>query len=288
MIRTHTRTTPRAFTLIELIVVITIIALLMGLVIGTGAQLVIDQQRARTERILVALDRALEEYMAENNNRPPIVRLTDFANTPGLDLNFEDGEVDILGEHPLDQAIGNRAPRASFRTGSDAYLRYDPNDEIYPRYPDASVFIEAVQGYGVVDAILADLGDRLIPTPSDGPTGSSSATASSVTPSVVDSWYDNDWETTGERWPVFVGMPILYITPNNAMAQFLYGQTVNRRPYFMSAGPDRLYGTTNEFGSGSSQDSAFSEEAIEALADNMYSYDVGAPNLSDAFTVEYR
>ncbi|MHC4975866.1 MAG: type II secretion system protein [Planctomycetota bacterium] len=281
------------FTLIELIVVVSIIALLLGLVVGAGTRLLTDQQRSRTQNLLTSLDRALEEYMAENNNQPPIVRLSDFASNPGMDLFLDDGEVDLSGDHPLDQlksSPGTR-PDALLQSTSNAYMRYLPNNRIYPRYPDASVFIRAVQGYGVVDGILTDLGDRLIPTPSDGPDGSNSATASLVTPSVVDGWYDGQWQSTPDRWPVFDANPILYVTHNNIIATGLYGQAVNKRPYFMSAGPDRLYGTTNELDparTDSSTDSSRAEEAEEALADNLYSYDVGGANLTETFRDRYR
>ena len=70
--------------------------------------------------------------------------------------------------------------------------------------------------------------------------------------------------------------------PDNEVAQALYGRCLNERPYFVSAGPDGLFGTTDEIkgicrsagNSGASPEEV--EKAIAALDDNIYSYEVGS------------
>ena len=84
--------------------------------------------------------------------------------------------------------------------------------------------------------------------------------------------------------------------PDNELAQALYGRCLNERPYFVSAGPDGLFGTTDEIkrvcrtsaSSGASPEEV--ERAIAALEDNIYSYEVGPARIDpdDAFNVDVR
>lgn len=119
--------------------------------------------------------------------------------------------------------------------------------ESHPKQPEFALFYLQTRGVGVVDSLLQALpGDlvRTIGTLNDG----------TELVRVVDAW----------------GTPILYIHPENDLAQGLYGTSPNKRPYFLSAGPDRLYGLTEE------QDATFTlEDAIKAMDDNLTSIEVG-------------
>jgi len=65
------RRAARAFTVIELVVVLGVVAVLIGLIIGVGPR-VVDNQRAQATRTVIgALDRMLDEYMQDNAGRPP-------------------------------------------------------------------------------------------------------------------------------------------------------------------------------------------------------------------------
>jgi len=65
---------PRAFTLIELLIVIGILVLLMAISVVVGAKIVGSGKQRATEGILKALDTSLSEYIhTQERNPPPIV-----------------------------------------------------------------------------------------------------------------------------------------------------------------------------------------------------------------------
>jgi type II secretory pathway pseudopilin PulG len=61
---------PAAFTLIELIIAITIIIILAGLVLGTSGYVQKKGKRSRAEAEIAALSAALESYKADNGTYP--------------------------------------------------------------------------------------------------------------------------------------------------------------------------------------------------------------------------
>lgn len=233
----------RAFTLLELLVVISIIAILIGLLIGAGVAVTRNGKRNATKGALEALNRALDEYIIANGNNIPPFNALDYACTPGGD-----------------------GPNGD--TNTSAYV----SNGYMPQRPDASVFIRQARGIGDVDAILGAIPDRFLivtaaprtATPIPECQGNEFDTA----PSVVDAWSDSDWpgivgdptdSAVIERaWPIRKQSLIYYVHPNNrrdrsdpALDQFpdaqeLYGSTVNARPYFFSAGPDGFYGHPDE------------------------------------------
>ena len=269
------KTDRRAFTLLELLVVIVIIAVLVGLVAGAGVAVLGNRKVKLTEDILSTLDRALTDYMISNGGNAPNYMAEQYFNTPGT------------GYHPNSAATNTSS-------NSDAWTTLD--GVMYPRHPDAAVFLRSAQGFGAVDAILEGLGDRwliatpqpaIVPTP---PPGSLELNSDDGTPSVLDAWADpRDWI---DPWPVLGITTIYYVHPDNELAQRLYGRCVGGRPYFFSAGPDGLYGTTTQFspdgvqGGGSDPDAP--ARAENALGDNVYSYTPGAADLTQSFRDTYR
>jgi len=295
-----TRGSRAAFTVVELLVVITIIAILIALVAGGGAALIGDRKRALTQNVLLALDRTLEEYMAANQNTIPPFIPAGYSRVPGDDVYAEDGALDA-GVQPGDTELPDDAP--------EGFTEFQ--NRVFPRYPDAAVFIAQTRGYGEADAVLEGLGERwLVATPIN--TGASpdedDPQETDVTPSIVDAWApapsSQEWEggrPGGPSWPILepgAGV-IFYVHPDNILAEELYGRTVNRRPYFMSPGVDRLYGVTNQFPEAgeltaerNDSDDAVND-AIDALDDNIYSYSVGPANVvnpleNDSFSNEHR
>lgn len=287
------------FTLLEMLVVISIIVILIGLVIAGGAALIGSRKANVTESLLLSLDRALEEYMAANQNAIPPFTPMDYSRVPGDDVVAGDSGSPMRAS-PAPNGVDIASP-----SNDIAYSEYQ--GRIYPRYPDASVFIRQVRGYGDVDAILEGLGEQwLTPTPIrlDASAGSTDPQESDVTPSARDAWSGDGWtggRDDGPSWPVLdpdAGL-IFFVHPQNLLAQELYGRCVNRRPYFFSAGPDRLYGVTNQIPEGAgltgerNDSDAAIEQALTGLADNLYSYEVGPANTREpttggSFTREYR
>jgi len=256
-----TRRNQRAFTLIELLVVIVIIAILVGLVAGAGVAVLGNRDVRNTENVLNTLDRALSDYMTDNADSPPPWNAGLYENVPGSAYHADAGG---------DNDVSN----------SDAWV--DLNGREYPRHPDAAVFIRVARGFGAVDSILGEMGDRwLVATPESG-NDEATPNVSDVSPSVLDAWSNaQEW---GAPWPILGAVtPIYYVHPGNELAQRLYGRCTNGRPYFFSAGPDRKYGsTTHESGDGQ-QDSMLADAALESLEDNLYSSQPGAPDRTDDF-----
>jgi len=281
----------RGFTLIEMIAVVSIIAVLMGLAVTTGVLVIKRQEVATTKGLLSSLDRALEEYIVELGGTIPPYIDTAYFGVPGPALTAGGG---FATNDPDDMSPN------SF------YL-----SKAYPRHPDAAVFIKQASGIGAVDQIISGLGDRfLIPTPSfDGP-DDPDIEEQDVTPSIVDPWGDTTlWAATANDpsvndWPILdpAARVIFYVHPNNRLAQDLYGECVNGRPYFFSAGPDGLYGTTSQLsGSGTiapntivspgvngAPDITYATQAVDALEDNIYSYPVGPAHTDEHFNEMYR
>ena len=272
MMRDTTNFVPvrRAFTLLELLVVITIIAILIGIIAGTGVAVIGNQKGRQTENLLSTLDRALSDFMVSNNDAAPPYIPSGYRNTPGT------------GYAPNSAAL-NREGNA------DAWSLYLGTE--YPRHPDAAVFIRQARGTGAVDEILQSLGERwLVSTPEVGAVSaapdSSEFNATDGTPSVLDPWADaNAWRAP---WPVVGTTVIYYVHPGNRLAQDLYGQCRNNRPYFFSAGPDGVYGSTTHLEPMGERSVLFVEQAVAGLEDNIYSSEIGAPNTTDDFNMSVR
>ncbi len=225
-----------AFTLIELLVVIIIIVILVGIIAGVGAGLARDSRGQLTRDLLATLDRMVVEYEATTGNLPPYVVEQDVATS----YNGYPGPDNIV---------------ETYGTG--------PNNR-HARRPDASVFLRQMKGVGVADDIAKAIPAKFLVTTITGGD-------SDPTPSVVDAWSKKDWAAPYRADEQTL---IYYIHPSNKLANDLYGRCVNRRPYFLSAGPDNQYGTTRD------PLTANEDEAEKALDDNITSYAPGPPNLN--------
>ena len=254
----------RGFTLIEALAVVTVIVILVGLLLAVGVRVVSGQQAQATRGVLLTLDRALEEYFAVRDGFPT--------------LRFEDPESDFLGRPDIDNTL------LAYEDRFGAPLAQ-------PARPDASPFLAAAAGQGECDAILAGIPDRFLVTT---PTNNDRDT----TPSVLDAWAEDTWPRDPRdlddpprfAYPVATQQLVYYVTPENELAQDLYGRCVNGRPYFMSAGADRAYGlgggddNLDQDARYSSEDATTYKDRVEgALDDNLYSYEVGPADRSAAF-----
>jgi prepilin-type N-terminal cleavage/methylation domain-containing protein len=243
------------FTLLEIMIAIGVILILMTLVLSASRRAFSSQDERAAKNLLTTLDRALSEYTTVSSSIPKYDPGT-FEDVPSPNL-FEEGDG------------------VNQRGNSDAFRNYPPGaqDAVeHPYRPDASVFIRQTRGYGEVDSIINGIDSRFMQTTI---IGSGTNAAADPTPSVVDLWAIDDaaWKTAG--YAVAVQQIILYVHPENPLAQDLYGRCVNARPYFMSAGPDKKFGLRAEFRGRTADTGEQLKLAEKALADNIYSYKPG-------------
>lgn len=267
------------FTLLELLVVVGIIAILAGITFTIGPRVLGDQKKRATQNMLATLDRVLDEYLQSSGGQHPpfstdtgFLRNT-FANIPGPDVAVGGGgsQGDQLNSF------------AAYGSGDNGVTvsRYSASGgvgESYPRMPTAASFLRQIRGAGQTDAILNGIPSRFLVQSVRVPE-SGQIDPSDVSANVVDGWGAKaDW---GDPFPLFDGVPVLFVHPRNALAQELYGRCVNGRGYFMSAGGDRRYGVTNQFTSDplnpAQRNPQFAADAVKALDDNLYSYPVTLP-----------
>jgi len=226
----------RGFTLVELLAVVTIIAILTGIVLVAAGGVSGARKVALTEDILRSLDRALDEYHTATD-KYPAYNADDYVDVPDEDNTLK-----------------------SYNPGSGV--------EQHSARPDASVFIKQARGFGEVDAILTGIPDRFLVTTVTG-------ADDDPTPSVIDAWGEDQWPPSADDptvlFPAATQQLIYYVHPQNDLAQHLYGSCVSGRPYFMSAGADKKYGLVNE----APDDADDRVEAAESYTeDNLYSYPV--------------
>lgn len=265
----------RGFTIIELLTVMAIVIVLIALLIGVGSAVIKNQEASLTRNVLTALDRALEEYISNSNGSIP---------------NFRNGATPETNDYI-------EVPGPQFKRNDSRFFRdYPSGGETFPIRPDAAVFLKQAMGVGQVRNVIAGLSERTLRL-TVTVEGSSELPKkdTDTTPSVLDSWAQDPWPmpqdaaraafwdtidlSTGE----ILQAPILYVHPENKLAQELYGRCVNGRPYFMSAGPDRAYGVRLSI-----SDPVLQKEVEGQLTDNIYSYPVGPFNTTAGFFADFR
>ncbi|MBX3384034.1 MAG: prepilin-type N-terminal cleavage/methylation domain-containing protein [Phycisphaeraceae bacterium] len=105
----------RAFTLVELLVVVVVLGILVAVVIPQYANATADAQLKATQDQLIKIRRAMDVYYVRNNNMLPAV--TEGNGTWGQIANPGDT---YLRERPLNQWVGGpNAGLIVFRTGPD-------------------------------------------------------------------------------------------------------------------------------------------------------------------------
>lgn len=286
------RTTRRrgaAFTLIEMLIVIAIIAILLAITTVAGVAIIRRNTVNTTQNLLTTLDRALDEYLSATGGVPPKYDPMQYSMVPGPDF---DQPGDALNDFAMPNGL--------------AFVKYPTaSSEAQPRYPDAAVFLKQIKGIGAVDGVVQSIPTRFLQVTITGEGNATNPSASDLiaadpTPSVLDSWSDDGWknygvDSVGSTWPVRKQQIVLYVHPDNLLAQDLYGRCQNRRPYFMSAGPDKSYGT--KYGNPQvtnavppETNAAYKKRIESLLDDNIYSYPgvAGTFNKSQEFFANTR
>ena len=250
-----------AFTLLELLVVVGIVALLAAVSLSIGPRVLDGQRAGATRNVIQALNRALGESIETNGGLPP----SDPDDYAGVPCPYLTELSDSEETGPED--FGN-PPRP------------------HVRFPVAGVFLHQARGVPDAQPIIAGIPQRYIVSARRQPANNPEPDEPRI-PIVLDAWGANaDWEPVSASGapdpflPLLRNTPILFVHPQNILAQQLHGRCDNNRPYFMSAGADRLYGATAQVfpRRGTSTDlgvtdSLLRDRALGALKDNIYSYE---------------
>ena len=128
-----------AFTLIELIVVVSIIAVLGALVLSTAGYARKKGARARAETEIAAMSAALENYKADNGIYPRDAATTDSLDTTAA-INI--GNYQAASQYMYGQLAGDPDFDGVPNSSSKAYMQFKPNmlgtdanNKVYPRDP---------------------------------------------------------------------------------------------------------------------------------------------------------
>jgi type II secretory pathway pseudopilin PulG len=179
----HKRRYNAAFTLIELIVVATVIVILTGLVLSTVGYVQKKGARARAETEIAAMSAACENYKADNGVYPTEASTTErLDSTASFDpANYQSASL-YLYQKLSGDATGNRQPSGK------SYMTFKPN-MLLPAPPSTATVIAIADPFGNSYGYST----RMAATGSGGynPTFDLWSTAGGVTSNAVPHWVKN-------------------------------------------------------------------------------------------------
>jgi len=120
MVREGTRAIPRAFTVIELLLVIAIIIILAGLILSTVGYVQKKGARARAEAEIAAMSAALESYKADNGIYPRDATKTDQVDPAASPIPT------TATQFLYEQLSGNSATNLQPISGARSYFAFKP------------------------------------------------------------------------------------------------------------------------------------------------------------------
>src|SRR5437899_8961999 len=123
-VRYRTRAVLRAFTIIELLVVITIIIILAGLILSTVGYVQKKGARSRAEAEIAAMSAALESYKADNGIYPRDATATDTLD-PAASINLTNYAASSL--YLYEQLSGDISPNRQPAACAKTYFAFKPN-----------------------------------------------------------------------------------------------------------------------------------------------------------------
>ena len=237
----------RAFSLIEMMVVITIILILAALTLGISNSVLRGSEIRRTRDALSLLTLALDEWELE------------------MGRSMTSGLVDVGLRYDIDDAsaVANGADFMSQVSEGDMV------DGLHDRMVDAvNLMMQSEAAASILTRVNPDLISRHVHPPGtaedwhirdawDNPMGL-------VLPG--EPWKGSPWEVSGNTFVIDAsGDGTIWDQGEDGL-----GSCVNRKPYWVSAGPDETFGFRYESRDGDAVD----EDRFEAALDNLYSYDV--------------
>src|SRR6266478_3464984 len=176
-----------AFTLIELIVVITVIVILTGLVLSTVGYARKKGARARAETEIAAMSAACESYKADNGVYPA----SSDTNNLNAQTSFNPSAYQAASLYLYNALFGATAGSRTPNTGARSYFVFKPN-MLFPA--DQTQNVQYIQdpfgnsyGYSTIDNPVANPS----PTPGYNPTFDLWSTAGGTTTNGVPQWIKN-------------------------------------------------------------------------------------------------
>jgi prepilin-type N-terminal cleavage/methylation domain-containing protein len=182
-----TNTFHSAFTLIELIVVVTVIVILTGLVLSTVGYAQKKGARARAETEIAAMSAACESYKADNGVYPA----SSDTNNLNAQTSFNPSAYQAASLYLYNALFGATAGSRTPNTGARSYFVFKPN-MLFPA--DQTQNVQYIQdpfgnsyGYSTIDNPVANPS----PTPGYNPTFDLWSTASGTATNDVPKWVKN-------------------------------------------------------------------------------------------------
>ncbi len=120
MVREGTRAIPRAFTIIEVLLVIAIIIILAGLILSTVGYVQKKGARSRAEAEIAAMSAALESYKADNGIYPRDATKTDQVDPAASPIPT------TATQFLYEQLSGNSATNLQPISGAKSYFAFKP------------------------------------------------------------------------------------------------------------------------------------------------------------------
>ena len=263
----------RAFTLVEVMIVITVIVTLMSLVLGVGSALLSNAERSQVESAMAIMESALNEYEAQmgrqmtfNGAWPAAATSTTpvLAGQPFPDALFDVRDPGSAA-HWMARAAGAgvyavnlvrqfEEIRPMLAGISPALLRPEANTSTYP------------------PANVVTSGAPYLPSAKAAAGGASSRSE------LVDTWGNRIafvFPGRAFRFGVDQGVP----DPDGTLTTCIerrIGVCTNRRICLVSAGPDGLFGIDGEAGMSGTSAAAVQARA-QAMSDNVYLYPLDPP-----------
>ena len=231
----------RAFSLIEMMIVIGIIAILAGLTLGISNSVLRGSEIRKTEDAITLLETALQEWELEMGRS---ITFQGIAAIDGRYDMYNDGEIGEpgWGGQGLDQETMHDGLNQRAKDIWDLLYENEASKNILSKiHPDLIVDDEGRKR--VVDAWQSPIGIIFA--------GCDYAGSGITLPYAQDESGD--------------------LTVRDEAEDGL-GSCINRRPYFVSAGPDGLWGYQFQANQGAANNNAADEEWV-AAQDNIYSYE---------------
>lgn len=226
------------FTLIEVLIAVSVIVILIAAVFGVGQQVITRQKINQTTGVLSSLDRALEEYRIEARVLPRL-------NTESyLDRLWRD-------ENSVQSPRVNDNTSQTFLGMVDTY-----RGEEFAWLPNAAYFLFLAEGYENIDEIIGGIPSQFSRTVQ--------ISSGVFRTQILDAW-DN---------------PVIFVTPDNPLAEALFGECPSDRPYFMSAGPDGHYGVPTDIPAQGLSGEELRRRIAQLREDNIYSVTPGPVDAS--------